>query len=52
MTIKITCGVLDEYGTVEKSATKLEKDGFVPITMSQGKIDNRLTVCILMYKKE
>ena len=45
----MVCGF---YGTIEKSVNDLEREGFVPISMSQGDIDDKLAVCVLMHKKE
>ncbi len=50
MAIDIVC--TSEFNNLKKFATDLEKNGFIPISMSNKTLDGRLVTCILMHKKE
>jgi hypothetical protein len=50
MTTEILCG--SSFSDLEKFANASEKDGFIPISMTDAILDNRNIMCILMHKKE
>lgn len=50
MTTKILCW--SSFSNLEEFANDSEKNGFIPISMTNAVLDNRNVTCILMHKKE